>query len=119
MSVRRGLVWPAIASALVGCRAQPAPSVIRLADIYRPEAIVGRVPEAPPRPRTEWRFDAPAPAWDAPAGVAGLAIREGHLTGRTTSDFPILHVERSDIANDRDLLHEVQVRARVSKGGTL
>ena len=119
MSVRRGLVWPAIAIALGGCRAQPAPSVIRLADIYRPEAIVGRVPEAPPRPRTEWRFDTPTPAWDAPTGVTGLAVREGHLTGRTTSDFPILHVELPAAAGDRELLHEVQVRARASKGGNL
>jgi hypothetical protein len=64
-------------------------------------------------------FRRPTAAWDAPAGVAGLAVRDGHLTGRTTSDFPILHIERPEAAGDHELLHEVQVRARVSKGGNL
>lgn len=126
MSVRRCLLGLAIVAALAGCRARPAPSVIRLTDVYRAESIVGRAPEAPPRPRTEWRFDTPLsgsatkPAgWDAPAGVSGLAVRDGHLTGRSTTDFPILHVERPPVADDRELLHEVQVRARSSKGANL
>jgi len=130
MSVRRGLAGLVWLVALAGCRARPTPSVIRLADIYRPEAVVGRVADVPPRPRTEWRFDAssggaaaaattPAPRWDALAGVSGLAVRDGRLTGRSTTDFPVLHVERDSVAGDRELLHELQVRARVSKGANL
>ena len=130
MRVRRGRLGLAIMAAFAACRARPATSVIRLTDLYRPEIIVGRVPEAPPRPRTEWRFDTPPPSaadaattptrgWDAPAGVSGLALRDGHLTGRSTTDFPILHVERPSVADDHEPLHEVQVRARVSKGANL
>jgi arylsulfatase A-like enzyme len=127
MRIPRGLLGLALVG-LAGCRARPATSMIRLTDLYRPEAIVGRVPEAPSRPRTEWRFDmprtsvaatAPTPGWDAPAGVSGLALRDGLLAGRSTTEFPILHVERPSVADDRELLHEVQVRARISKGENL
>jgi arylsulfatase A-like enzyme len=46
-------------------------------------------------------------------------VRGGHLTGTSTTDFPILHVERPPVADDRDSLYEVQVRARISKGASL
>jgi arylsulfatase A-like enzyme len=56
-------------------------------------------------------------------GVAGLEVSEGRLTGRTTTDFPIIHVERGSSApNDvdgADLLHAIELRLRVSAGNNL
>jgi hypothetical protein len=77
----------------------------------------------------EWRFagavtppSAPTafPAtrgWRAGPGVHGLAVRAGALTGRTTSDFPILHVQRA--AENPDQLHAIEVRLRTSGGANL
>jgi hypothetical protein len=78
----------------------------------------------------EWRFDGapPSPAprttpdtrgWTALQGVSGLAAREGRLVGRTTADFPLLHLVRTSGFDDRDLVHEVQVRMRASAPGNL
>ena len=114
-----------------GCqRSSPPQITIRLADSYKPELVEGRVPSLPPPPRTEWRFDgaAPSPApekfaetrgWEAGSGIADLKIKDGHLAGRTTNDFPILHLERTAGLEDRDSLHSIEVRLRVSAGNNL
>jgi arylsulfatase A-like enzyme len=57
--------------------------------------------------------------WEAGPGVSGLAIREGLLVGRTTTDFPILHLERTSGLENADQLHAVEVRLRVSSGANL
>ena len=112
-----------------GCAGRPeqAPATTRLVDLYKPAAVEGRPATVAPRPRIEWRFDGLAPAgkfgatrgWQAGPGVAVLAVRDGRLTGRSTSDFPILHVERTSGLEDRDILHSVEVRARASVAGRL
>jgi arylsulfatase A-like enzyme len=117
---------------LAACTARPKaePAAIRLTDLYKAESVANRVPPSPPPPRTEWRFDGPAPAaapgetpknpatrgWEAFNGVAGLAIRDGKLVGRTTDDMPIVHVERTSGFEDPDPVQEVEVRMRVSAG---
>ncbi|MEE8111997.1 MAG: sulfatase [Acidobacteriota bacterium] len=81
-------------------------------------------------PRTEWRFDgevddgvppdaAANRGWRGGTGVAELTMQNGNLTGRTTTVFPILHVERTTGLEDKDLLHEVEIRVRVSAGANL
>jgi arylsulfatase A-like enzyme len=104
---------------------------IRLVDVFKPDAVTGERADASRAiTPTEWRFDGEAPApppavatatrgWDASPAVTGLAIRDGRLTGRTTGDFPIVHVERRRGLDDRDLLHAVEVRMRVSAGTTV
>src|SRR6185295_16057981 len=83
-----------------------------------------------PRPRSEWRFDGPTPSppparfaatrgFEAGPGVSGLEVKDGRLAGLSTSDFPLLHLERPVVPEDKDLLHEVEVRLRVSKGANL
>jgi len=117
---------------LAGCtRAPSRPLTTHLVDEYKSELVAGHVEgESRPLPRTEWRFDGPAPSpapgrlaatrgWEAASGISGLTIREGRLAGRTTKDFPILHLERSQGLEDRDLLHEIQLRLRVSAGSNL
>jgi arylsulfatase A-like enzyme len=80
-------------------------------------AAGGSAPIAP----TEWRFDEsqPASAWKAGIGVEGLATRDGRLRGRSTTDFPLVRVERTSGLEDEDFLHEVVVRARASRGANL
>jgi arylsulfatase A-like enzyme len=104
---------------------------VRLVDAFTPDAVSGGTPDAARViPPTVWRFDgeppSPAPTtfpatrgWDASPSVTGLAIRDDRLIGRTTGDFPIVHVERRRGLEDRDLLHAVEVRMRVSAGTTV
>jgi arylsulfatase len=125
------------------CR-RPAdgPKSIRLVDVFdakRVEGSAAGVAAAPVR-RTEWRFDGPPPSpppappapakpspplfpatrgWEGGPGVSGLAIHDGLLVGRTTSDFPVLHVERTAGLDNADQLHAVEVRLRVSAGANL
>jgi arylsulfatase A-like enzyme len=127
--------WPRAAAALLpvlfgACtRPEPPPS-LRLVDLYRPTQVEGRVAEGVlTRARTEWRFDGPSPpepgrlpltrGWEAGPGTADLVLSEGRLVGRATDDHPILHLERTSGLEDKDLLHEVQIRLRVSAGNEL
>jgi arylsulfatase A-like enzyme len=117
---------------LDGCAAKrsAAPIVIRLVDLYKPGAVENRTSPAPPPPRTEWRFDGPAPptapprsaatrGWEPLHGVSGLAVKDGKLIGRATDALPILHFERTSGLDEPDLVHEIQVRLRVSAGANL
>ena len=97
------------------------PSTIRLVDIFGAATVEGG-PSARPASasRTEWTFDEPGKGgWEAGSGVSGLVVRDGRLRGRTTKDFPIIHVERGSDVDENDVLHAVEVRARASKGTNL
>jgi arylsulfatase A-like enzyme len=128
--------WRARAAAaalpvLFGACTRPAPSLsIRLVDLYRPELVEGRTTgDVLKRARTEWRFDGPPPGepgklpstrgWEAGPGTADLILREGRLVGRATDDLPILHLARTSGLEDKDLLHEIEIRLRVSAGNEL
>jgi arylsulfatase A-like enzyme len=122
----------------LACRARGSetpPAPIRLVDLYKPEkAAQGNAPGVALPPAVEWRFapataagasdvpvpvSAPAspkpPAWTAGPGVQGLTVRDGRLVGRSTTDIPLVDLERPP-SDDRDDVHEVQVRMRASAG---
>jgi arylsulfatase A-like enzyme len=125
----------------LGCRARGSetpPAPIRLVDLYKPEkAAPGNAPGVALPPPVEWRF-APAtatgaaavpvpmsgpaspkpPAWTAGPGVQGLTVRDGRLVGRTTADVALIDLERPP-SDDRDVVHEIQVRMRASAGTNL
>jgi arylsulfatase len=129
---------PAIILALAaasGCgrssSATEPPVTIRLVDLFSKDTLRGAAPPASRElPRTEWRFDGPAPGPAAAEfaatrgiegnpGAAGLTVRDGHLVGRTTTDFPLLRVPRTrDLANP-DQFHAIEIRLRVSAGANL
>jgi arylsulfatase A-like enzyme len=119
---------------------------IRLVDLYRPDpaaAAAARRPR-PGRARGELRFTSappapaaappapaaarpgppgakpapPAPPWEAGPGVSDLKAKDGILAGRSTAAIPIVHLRRPR-SDDRDVLHEVQVRMRASAGANL
>ena len=115
-----------------GCKARSSepPNVLRLVDLFTAKGIEGGTVAARQLPPIEWRFGGPAPApapkafpqtrgWQAGPDVASLSIRDGHLEGRTSGDFPILRVERTSGLDDPDQLHAIQVRLRVSAGTNL
>jgi arylsulfatase A-like enzyme len=117
----------AAAGMLTGCHTHaPTPPATRLVDLYAAESVTGRAPGRA-LPRMEWRFDAPAPpskdpltaarGWEAGPGVASLAVKDGRLHGQTTDAIALLHLERKEGLEDRDLIDAVEVKARVSGGG--
>lgn len=78
----------------------------------------------------EWRFDGSSPlpsdheasptrGWQAGSGVMDLEVRDGDLAGRTTSDWPIIHVERTSGLDGPDQICAFEIRMRVSAGTTL
>jgi arylsulfatase A-like enzyme len=122
-STRRALIAGAIAGA-AACNARQSststPAAIRLVDEVKKETIAGG--GAPHRdiPRTEWRFDQPVKEkWDALAGVAGLAVKDGTLSGRTSTTFPVIHVQQTKGLDNQDILHAIELRMRVSAGTEL
>jgi arylsulfatase A-like enzyme len=121
-----------------GCRRPaPEPLALRLVDLFDRQKVAAVRPVTPPAaPMSEWRFagtqtgpagptgpagGAPDPTlgWQAGPGVAGLAVRDGRLTGRSTSDFPVLHCERTAGLDLDDVLHAVEIRLRASAGTNL
>ncbi len=72
--------------------APPASPAIRLTDAFQPDAVVGRVAQ-PEVARSEWRFDATPPAFEAGPEVAELALRDGRLAGRTTGRGALLRID--------------------------
>ncbi|MDP6579610.1 MAG: sulfatase [Vicinamibacterales bacterium] len=111
----------------VACGAAQEPVALRLVDLFQADLVTGSPPVETP-PRTEWRFDGAMPDGDefaetggveAGPGVGGLAVRDGRLVGRTTSDFPLLRVERTGDFGGQDQVHAVEVRMRASEGTNL
>ncbi len=119
-------------AAAAGCgrtsSAREPGATIRLVDLFKAESVQGGAPAAAREiPRTEWRFDGPAlpqtpkelgatRGVEAGPGVEGLTIRDGHLTGRATTDVPILRVARTTGLDSRDQFHAIEIRLRVSAG---
>ncbi len=75
----------------------------------------------------EWRFQGaslraldqeatPTLGWQAGPGVINLEVLDGGLVGRTTSAWPIIHLERTSVMDDRDLISAFEIRMRVSAG---
>src|SRR5262245_4182680 len=57
--------------------------------------------------------------WKAGVNVAGLAERNGRLTGKSMSEFPIIYVDRKPAADESDVLHSIEIHMRADKGTNL
>ncbi|HEX9637811.1 MAG TPA: sulfatase [Acidobacteriota bacterium] len=93
-------------------------------DRFDPERIEGRVLKTSHTVEpTAWRFDevdaAAPPVWAPGAGVEHLALRSGRLQGRTSAGLAYLSIERTHGLESLDLLHEIEVRLKVSAGANL
>ncbi|HJN45029.1 MAG: hypothetical protein CL477_02530 [Acidobacteria bacterium] len=123
----RRLRWLAVAALLSGCAGMPeAPYTQHLVDLLDGDGVEildSAAPTAPPRAR--WRFDEPGSGeaglygWQDGGGVTGLAVHDGLLTGETTTESGIVHVEWRDDGGRRDRLHAVDIELLVSDGTTL
>jgi arylsulfatase A-like enzyme len=124
-----GVVIPLAALLGLACGHRPEPTTIHLVDLFRSELVSGRSSESPaPRPRREFRFDGPLPGaqapgptrpWEAGPGVADMVLRDGRLQGRTTSSYPVVHLQGAPDADGNDTLEQVEIRLRVSAGTNL
>ena len=95
------------------------PAVIRLQDEFAAAIVTGGAPPEPVTP-TVLRFDGQAaPPYSAALGVGDLGLENGNLAGSTTAAFPIVQVTRSDGLDNPDVLHLIEIRARVSAGANL
>ncbi len=105
------------------------PVAIRLVDEFKPENVEGTPEAAVVLPGSDvWRFDETTGSrsgqkdiatggWQAGAGVSDLDVQDGCLVGRSTSDCPIIHVERTSRPDESHQIYAFEIRMRVS-GGT-
>ena len=97
--------------------AAPAPAAIRLVDLYKPDMLHGAAPKAASAAKkTEWRFDHETHGAEAGLGIAGLTVRDGRLSGRSSSAFPVIQIERTQDLDNRDQFHAIEIRMKVSAG---
>ncbi|MHC4705989.1 MAG: sulfatase family protein [Planctomycetota bacterium] len=107
------------------------PVAIHLVKEFKPENVEGTSQEmVTVSPQIEWRFDGSTPSpsgeanpstlgWQAGPGVADFQVRDGRLTGRTTSDCPIIYAERTSGLDDPYQICAFEIRMRVSAGADL
>ncbi|UCF15401.1 MAG: sulfatase, partial [Phycisphaerales bacterium] len=67
-------------------------------------------------PSPSGETDSATLGWQAGPGVADLQVRDGRLTGRSTSDCPIIHAERTVGLDDPHQICAYEIRMRVSAG---
>ena len=116
----RILLQSVLVVTLLSCAGTKENAVVRLVDEFPSASIAGMVEVSATVEPTEWRFDADEEhGFTAGSGVTGLTLRDGRLTGRSSTGVPVIHVERTYGLDDPDVLHEVVIRARISEGTNL
>ena len=120
MSISRPALAPVLAVAtLVSCGGGSQPSAVRLIDLFDASFVQGGVKSGEVESTALWDFaesEDDALGWKAGVGVADLRVVDGKLTGRTTTEFPILYAPLPEGIDRNDGLHSVEVRLRVSAG---
>lgn len=101
----------------LGCRAEtPAPlQTVRLVTLKKSSSSLPADP-AITIPKTEFRFTEGLAGWEGVDSVAGLTVRNGMMTGRSTGNNPILHLERKTSKENADVIHSIEINIRVSAG---
>ena len=136
MVIPRTRWFPAILTSLVlisswscGPSASTSLIAIRLVDLFESEMVEGSPQERAADPAAIWDFSSPpehpqgeataTQGWQVGQGVSGLKVVDGRLTGRATSDFPILYAPLPETADRSDALYSVEVRLRISADANL
>jgi hypothetical protein len=86
---------------LTACRRATESKVVRLVDLFDSAKVEGSPTKKAAEPGALWDFSKPPKpgadatlGWKAGDGVTGLKVVDGKLTGKSTTDFPIIYVER-------------------------
>lgn len=113
---------------LFGCGGAGGPErVIRLVDRFNSKMIEGSPQSAEAKPAALWDFSVAAKTssaadatlgWKAGPGVSGLRLVDGRLTGRSTTEFPVIYAQRPAL-DENDVLHSLDLRIRVSGGANM
>src|SRR5207302_1787704 len=111
---------------LTACGRAPESEVARLVDLFDSAKVEGSPSKKAAEPGALWDFSKPPKAaadatlgWKAGDGVTGLKVVDGKLTGRSTTDFPILYVDRPKTVDKNDAFDSMQIRIRVSGDGAV
>ena len=118
------LLFFALVCSAVACKTSPpSPHSTRLTHLYKKENLQGQTSIEKSMP-AEWRFSkiaaesGPTGGWTAYSDVSDLKIENGILKGRSTSDSPIINLQRTSF-DENDLFHSLEIRLRVSAGNHL
>jgi arylsulfatase A-like enzyme len=104
----------------ISCRSRAeAPTALRLTALYTPAAITAPAPAPAPAPASGLGTILPLTGWEAGPGVADLRVVEGKLTGRSTSDNPVIHLDWADMPSSADTVHAIVLKLRVSAGSAV
>jgi arylsulfatase A-like enzyme len=110
---------------LGGCAAPSSGErAVHLVDRFDSKMIEGSPQTAEAKPAALWDFSTAAGAdnatlgWKAGPGVTGLKVVDGHLTGRSTTDFPVIYAERPPV-DGNDVVYSLDLRLRASDGANL
>ena len=111
---------------LTACRRATESKVVRLVDLFDSAKVEGSPSKKAAEPGALWDFSKPAKpgadatlGWKAGDGVTGLKVVDGKLTGKSTTDFPILYVDRPKTVDQNDAFDSMQIRIRVNGGGAV
>ncbi len=115
------LLFIGLICSAVACKTSPpSPHSTRLTHLYKKENLQGQTSVEKSIP-AEWRFSkisaesGSTGGWTAYADVSDLKIENGILKGRSTSDLPIINLQRTSF-DENDLFHSLEIRLRVSAG---
>ena len=119
-------ILAAMVLAGTACNRAKETHMVRLVDLFDKAKVEGNPTKKAPPSAALWDFSkAPKDGgdsmlgWKAADGVSGLKVVDGKLTGRSTTDFPIIYVSRPKTVDAKDMLDSVQVRVRVSAGANV
>ena len=108
---------------LFGCGGGETVTMTRLVDVFDAASVEGAPDSPEPEPQALWDFsqtgDDPTLGWKAGPGVADLRVVDGKLTGRATTDFPVIYAPKTATVDAADRFHSIQVSAMASGGAEI
>jgi arylsulfatase A-like enzyme len=126
LSANRVIFAAAFALLTAACSRSPEARVVRLVDLFDTANVEGSPKGEPLEPSALWDFSKPPKegadpllGWKAGDGVAELKVVNGKLTGRSTTDFPIIYVSRPKTVDSKDAFESMEVKIEVSDGANL